>query len=158
MLNFNYGGTQMKKIILYTIIFIIFSLFSINVYSQNEQPQWIWGEAENIDLNTKQLTLKYLDYDTDEEKDLIVNVDTQTTFENASGLLDIRPGDNVSCDFIVTPEGNTIAKNISIEKPPVEGSGVQAEATQEETTTNQEQAPTPQSTSLEQSQSSITPE
>lgn len=125
----------MKKIF---FVLIALFLFSLPGYSQDTQTQWVWGQVENINLDNNQLILTYLDYDTDEEIQLVLDVNKETTFENVTGLLDIRPADNVSCDFIVTSDAKTIAKNISVERPQVENTSQQEIAPNQETTSNQE--------------------
>lgn len=77
---------------------------------------WLWGEVASVDLEKSQLLIKYLDYDTDEEKEIKININDQTTYENVKSVDEIKPQDTVSIDYITDSEGNNIAKNISIEK------------------------------------------
>ena len=85
---------------------------------QNENDtQWAWGEVTNVDSQAKKFTLKYLDYETDQEKELVLTVDEKTTFENIQGLDDIKIKDTLSIDYIVGADNKNIAKNISFEKP-----------------------------------------
>ena len=84
--------------------------------SENE-TQWAWGEVTNLDLQAKTLTLKYLDYETDQEKDLILAVDEKTVFENIKSLDEIKINDTLSIDYLVGADGKNIAKNINFEKP-----------------------------------------
>lgn len=79
--------------------------------------QWLWGEVVSSDAANKTLVIKYLDYDTDQEKEAIVTVDEKTTYENIQFLDGIRPQDTLSIDYIVNAEGRNVAKNISLEKP-----------------------------------------
>lgn len=78
--------------------------------------QWRWGEVVSTDVVNKTLTIKYLDFETDQEKELSVVVDASTVYENVAALEEIQPKDILSVDFLVTDSLN-IAKNISIEKP-----------------------------------------
>lgn len=80
------------------------------------QALWLWGEVVSIDLDNKQISVKYLDYETDIEKEMKINVDEKTTFENVNSIDEIKPQDTVSIDYIVTPDAQNIAKNISVEK------------------------------------------
>lgn len=82
------------------------------------EPQvlWLWGEAASIDLDNKQISVKYLDYETDTEKEMKISIDEKTTFENVNSIDEIKPKDTVSIDYIVTPDAQNIAKNISVEK------------------------------------------
>jgi len=77
--------------------------------------QWVWGEVTAVDVPTKSITLKYLDYETDQEKDMSLVVDASTAYDNIKSLDEIKPKDNLSVDYIVQ-DGKNIAKNISLEK------------------------------------------
>lgn len=86
--------------------------------SQSEpEILWLWGEAVSADAANKTIAVKYLDYETDEEKELTINADDKTTYENINSIGEIKPSDTVSIDYIVNPDGKNIAKNISVEKP-----------------------------------------
>jgi len=78
---------------------------------------WIWGEVALVDIASKQLSIRYLDYETDLEKEMVVAVDAKTVFENVASLEEIKPLDTASIDYVVSPEGKNLAKMISIEKP-----------------------------------------
>ncbi len=84
--------------------------------SENE-IQWAWGEVTNLDAQAKTLTLKHLDYETDQEKDLVLAVDEKTAFENIKSFDEIKINDTLSIDYTVGPGGKNIAKNINFEKP-----------------------------------------
>jgi len=77
---------------------------------------WKWGEVESINPQTQTLNLKYLDYEADQEKDLVIGVDSSTTYENVASFQEIKPNDNLSVDYILAADGKAIAKNISLEK------------------------------------------
>ena len=86
--------------------------------SQNENDtQWAWGEVVNLDSAGKIITLKYLDYETDQEKDILLAVDEKTTFENVKNFDEIKVKDTLSIDYVVTPDGKNVAKNIGLESP-----------------------------------------
>ena len=80
------------------------------------EVQWIWGEVVIADNQKNEILVKYLDYDTDQEKEMTIIVDEKTIYENAKSIDEIKPQDTVSIDYIVSPEGKNTAKNISIEK------------------------------------------
>lgn len=80
------------------------------------ETQWAWGEVTNLDVQAKTLTLKYLDYETDQEKDLVLTVNEKTTFENIKSLDEIKIKDTLSIDYMLGVDGNNIAKNINFEK------------------------------------------
>jgi len=83
------------------------------------EPQvlWLWGEVVSVDANNKQITVKYLDYEADTEKEMNIGVDDKTTYENTKSIEEIKPLDTLSIDYTVTSDGKNIAKNISKEKP-----------------------------------------
>ncbi len=83
--------------------------------SNDSSTQWVWGEVVNVDSLGKAFTLKYLDYETDQEKELPLTVDDATSYQNFKSLDDIQPKDNLSIDYIAK-DGKNIAKSISLEK------------------------------------------
>lgn len=80
-----------------------------------EDISWVWGEVKSVDVSSSNFTIKYMDYQTDEEKELVLTVDQETKFENIGDLSGIKAGDTASIDYVVKDDKN-IAKNISIEK------------------------------------------
>jgi hypothetical protein len=80
------------------------------------EPQWVWAEVLSLDPMNHQMTIKYLDYEADTEKEMMVNMDDNTTYENVKSLSEIKPQDTVSIDYITTAQGSNIAKNINVEK------------------------------------------
>lgn len=78
--------------------------------------QWVWAEVVSLDPNNRQLTVKYLDYETDTEKEMLVDVNDQTTYENVKSFSEIKPQDTLSIDYTTPAEGKNIAKNINVEK------------------------------------------
>ncbi len=85
--------------------------------STEPEIQWIWGEVTAVDPVAKTISIKYLDYETDQEKDITVVTNDATTYENAKVIEEIKPQDTVSVDYVAVAEGNNVAKNISVEKP-----------------------------------------
>jgi hypothetical protein len=83
---------------------------------ENLEPQWLWGEVEMINAQAKTLQVKYLDYDTDLEKELTISVDDKTKFENVKGLEEIKAQDTISVDYVVGSNGANLALDISVEK------------------------------------------
>jgi len=78
---------------------------------------WIWGEVASVDLSKNQIAVRYLDYETDMEKEMLVAVDAKTIYENAVSLEEIKPLDSVSIDYILGADGQNLAKAVSVEKP-----------------------------------------
>jgi len=81
------------------------------------EVQWLWGEVVSVDAPNKTVLVKYLDYETETEKEISINVDDKTTYENVKSIDEIKPQDTVSIDYIVNPDAKNLAKNISLEKP-----------------------------------------
>lgn len=78
---------------------------------------WIWGDVASVDAAAKKILVKYLDYETDSEKEINIVVDDKTTYENVESVGEIKPQDILTVDYIINPDGNNIARNISVEKP-----------------------------------------
>jgi hypothetical protein len=79
--------------------------------------EWLYGEVNSVDISGKTLTLTYLDYDTDIEKQATVSIDAKTLFENVKSLEEVKPQDMVSIDYIVGADSKNLAVNVSVEKP-----------------------------------------
>ena len=84
--------------------------------SNEPEIQWLWGEVVSVDTTSKTIILKYLDYETDAEKQGSVGVDENTLYENVKSLDEVKSKDTISVDYIVSSEGKNIAKNISVER------------------------------------------
>lgn len=80
------------------------------------EVQWLWGEVVSVDTQKNEFVVKYLDYETDSDKETVVGVDDKTTYENVISLVEIAPEDTVSVDYSVGSDGKIMAKNISVEK------------------------------------------
>ena len=79
--------------------------------------QWLWGEVVSVDAAKAEVTVRYLDYESEEEKQVVVVVDDKTAFENVASLAQIKVADTVSVDYVVEKGGKNLAKNISVERP-----------------------------------------
>jgi hypothetical protein len=82
----------------------------------DSEPQWLWGEVESVNAQARTIQVKYLDYDTDIEKELVLTADDKTKFENAKGVEDIKPQDTISVDYLTGPDGINLAIAVSLEK------------------------------------------
>ncbi|GEM_PF-1848453 len=81
------------------------------------EMQWLWGEVRSVDTQKNEITIEYLDYETDTEKEIKMSVDATAAYENVKSINDIKVDDIISVDYVFSPDGRYIAKNISIEKP-----------------------------------------
>ena len=103
----------------YLILVSIATVFAEDIAGPSEpdlETQWVWGEVASLDIVNNIFGVRYLDYETDEEKELALSADEKTIYENAKSLLDIREHDTVSIDYVVVGDKN-IARTISVEKP-----------------------------------------
>jgi len=100
-----------------SLIFISANLIFSQEVQNNPDTQWVWGEVSILDTQNKAILVKYFDYETDQEKEINIDIDDKTTYENIKSMDELKPKDTVSIDYIVSPDGKNIAKNISIEKP-----------------------------------------
>jgi hypothetical protein len=106
----------MKRIyILYLLVVFIFFMNGWVLSQEEEEFQWVWGEVISVDNANKSITIKYLDYETDTEKELSLIVDDKTKFEGVNSLAEIKVQDTISIDYIIEA-GKNIARNISVEK------------------------------------------
>jgi hypothetical protein len=85
------------------------------VETNPSEIQWLWGEVVAVDPAAGNLTVKYLDYDTDEEKTMNLSVAEGTTFQEVKGLAGIKLQDTVSVEYTVR-DGQSFAKDITVEK------------------------------------------
>lgn len=79
-----------------------------------DEISWVWGEVKEIDSQAAKLTVIYMDYQTDEEKELLLITDAETKFEGVKDISGIKIGDTASIDYALN-NGQNIARNISIE-------------------------------------------
>jgi hypothetical protein len=128
------------------LIFISMGLSFSQETQVEPQTQWLWGEAVSVDAANKTLVVKYLDYETDQEKDVAITTDDQTSYENVSSLSEIKIKDALSIDYIIGADGKNIAKLISVEKPESEPAGQEGNtpAVPSETTSEESQPTPPQ--------------
>jgi hypothetical protein len=77
--------------------------------------QWIWGEVVSVNAAAKTLSIKYLDYDTDEEKTMELAVTDTTKFQGDKGIEGIKPQDTVSVEYTIQG-GKNYAKDLTIEQ------------------------------------------
>lgn len=89
--------------------------------------QWVWGEVVSVNGAEKSMTVKYLDYDTDEEKTIIIMITDATTYQEIKGLEGIKAADTVSVEY-TSNGGKNIAKDITVEK--IEDADAGADAVQ----------------------------
>ncbi len=80
------------------------------------EVQWLWGEVLNVDPTYSQIRVRFLDFLNDTERELLLTVDNDTTYENISVLEEIKRKDNLSIDYIVTSSGLYLAKYIGLEQ------------------------------------------
>lgn len=107
-----------------------------NVDSPN--TQWVWGEVVSVDAQNKALKLKYLDYETDQEKEMVLNTDEQTSYDNIKSLEEVQPKDNISVDYVVK-DSKIIVKSIGLEK--AENAAAAVTAAPQATDGNDSQSP-----------------
>lgn len=82
---------------------------------EDSVAQWVWGEVVSTDIAKKQITVKYLDYETYDEALMILDTDGATVFNNVSGFSGIKPSDYVTIDYKKQADSN-LATLVEIEK------------------------------------------
>ena len=78
--------------------------------------EWLLGDAIALDSENNQLKVSYIDYETEEEKEITIMVDADTGYDNVGSLAEIKVGDVVSVDYIIDSQGQAVAVNISVDK------------------------------------------
>jgi len=112
------------------------------LFSQEEEYQWAWGEVVSVDAQNKLINIKYLDYESDTEKEMSFVIDEKTNFEGVNSLSDIKVNDTVSIDYIIKDNKN-IARTISVEKPEDVTTEATSNLTPAETSNSTEVTPNP---------------
>jgi len=112
------------------------------LFSQEEEYQWVWGEVVSVDAQNKLINIKYLDYESDTEKEMSFVIDDKTNFEGVNSLSDIKVNDTVSIDYIIKDNKN-IARTISVEKPEDVTTEATPNLTPAETSNSTEVTPNP---------------
>ncbi|MBU2540407.1 MAG: hypothetical protein KJ593_00745 [Candidatus Omnitrophica bacterium] len=84
--------------------------------SSLKEIKWVWGEVIGVDSLKEELSIRYLDYDSDAEKDRVFIFDKDSKFENITSLENIEAGDSAGIDYYIDETGKNIIKSISIEK------------------------------------------
>ncbi|MDD5633745.1 MAG: hypothetical protein PHW46_00520 [Candidatus Omnitrophica bacterium] len=81
------------------------------------QPQMLsfYGEIQSADVSLSSLTFQYYDYENDEDKIVELTVNSDTNFENATSLDDIKKGDWAEIDYTVR-DGKNIATLIVVDR------------------------------------------
>lgn len=79
------------------------------------KDQSIYGEVRAVDVAANSMTVQYYDYDTDEEKSIVLSLGADARIENASGLGSIRKGDWADITYL-EQNGKNMAKSIIVEK------------------------------------------
>lgn len=113
----------------------VLALLAVSAYSQDEagvstaqtvqeevdramksEELSVYGEIQSSDTRgAGSLTVQYYDYDTDEEKTIVITLDTGTKIENVQSIADIKKGDWADITYSADGAGN-IAKSVIVER------------------------------------------
>jgi hypothetical protein len=91
------------------------------VPQDESEMQWVWGDVVSADAANKTIVVKCLDYETDQEKEMTINADDKTVYDNVKSLDEIKPKDTLSIDYIISADNRNIARNVSKEAAEVAG-------------------------------------
>lgn len=80
------------------------------------EMQWAWAEVSSVDPAAQTINVKYLDYETDSEKQMEICFDSATLFENVASASEIKPSDTLSVDYVITADGKNLARTVTVEK------------------------------------------
>jgi len=76
----------------------------------------LWGQVISVDPVYNQITVKPVYSQDNAKKRLILTVNQDTSYENASSLSQIGPNDYLSVEYIATANGGYLAKYIYRQK------------------------------------------
>lgn len=81
----------------------------------SEDLEWVWGEVVSVNSAEKSVDLKYIDYETDSEKRVVLTVNEKTKLENIPSFEYIKTGQTLSIDYYVS-DGKNEASVVSLEQ------------------------------------------
>jgi hypothetical protein len=81
-----------------------------------EDAEWLLGEVVNLDPQKRVIKVKYLDYESELEKEADIAVDDATVYENIKSIVELKQSDTVSVDYVVSASGKNMATKIILEK------------------------------------------
>jgi hypothetical protein len=79
----------------------------------SEDSFYSYGEV--LSVTQDQIMVREFDYATGEEKDAVYYISAGTTFDVVESADQIRPGDLIDVEFIVSPDGRNIAKEVFVD-------------------------------------------
>ena len=86
-----------------------------SVKAANPEEISIYGEIKSVNIATNSITVKYYDYDSDNEKSVEITADNTTKIEGVSTMNDIKQESWSDINYTVV-NGKNIAKSIIVEK------------------------------------------
>ena len=89
-----------------------------SVKAANPEEISIYGEIKSVNIATNSITVKYYDYDSDNEKSVEITADNTTKIEGVSTMNDIKQESWSDINYTVV-NGKNIAKSIVVEKEDV---------------------------------------
>lgn len=75
----------------------------------------IYGEVQSVSGEAGSMTVQYYDYDSDEERSVVIVTDAGTKLENVAGVGEIKKGDWVDVTYVSAGSGN-LARSVFVEK------------------------------------------
>lgn len=109
--------------------FLMCSVSGVSLAQEEEELEYSWGIVSSVSSN--QIVVTEYDYDSDEEVDATYTVDPQADIRNVESLKDIKVGDSIEIDYVVSA-GKKVAKIIAVEKPSYEEEYTPSETYEEE--------------------------
>ncbi|MFH1507883.1 MAG: hypothetical protein ABIG46_05620 [Candidatus Omnitrophota bacterium] len=80
------------------------------------EMQWVWGEIVLLYPREKNMLIRYIDYETDTEKEVIINVDERTSYEGINSFFQLKEQDTVSVDYVIDNSDRALAQMVSVER------------------------------------------
>ena len=75
----------------------------------------LYSYGEVLSVTQDQVMVREFDYATGEEKDVVYYISASTTFDTVESADQVKPGDLIDVEFILSPDGRNIAKEIFVD-------------------------------------------
>ena len=86
-----------------------------SVKAANPEEISIYGEIKSVNVAANSITVKYYDYDSDNEKSVEITADNNTKMEGVPAISDIKQGNWADINYTVV-NGKNVAKSVVVEK------------------------------------------
>jgi hypothetical protein len=111
------GGRKKMKHVLSVFSFMLcvcLAFMPVNSSAQDDVESF-YSYGEVLSVMQDQVMIREFDYATGEEKDAVYFISSATTFDMVESVDQIKPGDLVDVEFVVSEDGRNIAREIFVD-------------------------------------------